>query len=179
MTSTNYTHTIKKNIQQKNEKYAHASIFWFGAFHQLTVWDFIFGCMAQFPVDTEFKRYCTPKLQIYSKFSKYIMLAKEAIYFTFLRAYALSEVSRCLGVNLTNFHPTLCFSLMLNAVALFRKKSLSNNLTFCKWLHFLHTSSSNWSSMLFTFQWICHLLGHFFLCPFFCQHSSWLHPFNQ
>ena len=37
-----------------------------------------------------------------------------------------------LEVNLTNFHPTSCFSLMLGAVDLFRKNSLSNNLTFCK-----------------------------------------------
>ena len=37
-----------------------------------------------------------------------------------------------------NFDPTLCFSVMLGVVTLFR-----NNFTFCKWLKFLHILSNN------------------------------------
>ena len=53
----------------------HAYVSWFGTFHQLTVPGFIYGCMAQFPVDTQLS---ATKLQIYCKFSRYIMLAKES-----------------------------------------------------------------------------------------------------
>ena len=45
----------KKGERNKkiNKKYVHAYVSWFGTFHQLTVPGFIYGCMAQFPVDTQ------------------------------------------------------------------------------------------------------------------------------
>ena len=41
------------NKTKMNKKHVDASVFWFGPFHQLTVPGFIFGCMAQFPLDTK------------------------------------------------------------------------------------------------------------------------------
>ena len=51
--------TNKKNKKKRgrnkktNKKYVHAYVSWFGAFHELTVPGFIYGCMVQFPVDTQ------------------------------------------------------------------------------------------------------------------------------
>ena len=62
MITTNYICTIqkeKKNMKQKT-------------FHQRTVPGFIYGCMAQFPVDTKSRKI------LYSAFGRYLMLAKEA-----------------------------------------------------------------------------------------------------
>ena len=38
----------------------HMPVFWFGPFHQLTVPGFIFGYMAQFPVDTKSRKILHP-----------------------------------------------------------------------------------------------------------------------
>ena len=99
-------HLFKKSTKCK--KYELASVSWFGPFHPATVSGFNFGCIAELP---ESRKIIHHWIEIYSKFGRYIMLAKDATYFNFLLPYALSEVIK--GILKYSFSLSRCRSLFI------------------------------------------------------------------